>query len=122
MNLAYPYCFDARGQTADSAGALHIRDVIEQVLFTAPGERVMRPDFGSGAARLVFAPNSVELASATQMLIQAALQQWLSELIIVQGVVVQADDDTLSITVQYTIRSTERVEQQTFQRGLGVGP
>ena len=74
---------------------MHVRDLIEQVLFTAPGERVMLPDFGSGAARLVFAPNSVEFASATQMLVQASLQRWLGELIVVQGVTVAADDATL---------------------------
>ena len=39
----------------------HIRDLIEQVLFTSPGERVMRPDFGAGLLALVFEPNSVEL-------------------------------------------------------------
>src|SRR6266853_43191 len=110
MNLAYPYCFDARGQTADSADALHIRDLIEQVLFASPGERVMRPDFGSGVAQLVFAPNSVELASATQMLIQGALQQWLGELITVMGVSVEADDAILSVTVRYGIRRTDQLQ------------
>ena len=81
----------------------------------------MRPDFGSGAARLVFAPNGVELASATQMLIQAALQQWLNTLIEVQGVNVQATDASLLITVQYAIRTTGDVVQQTFQRTLRSG-
>ena len=64
----------------------HIRDLIEQVLFTAPGERVNRPNFGSGLLQLVFAPNSDELAAATQFLVQGALQQWLGDLIQVEGV------------------------------------
>ncbi len=121
MNLAYSYQFGSDGRTAQSSDAVHVRDLIEQVLFTAPGERVMLPDFGSGAARLVFAPNSVELAAATQMLVQASLQRWLGELIVVQGVTVAADDATLTITIQYLLRSTEQVELQTFQRPLG-GP
>ena len=122
MNLGYPYQFSPLGRTAEAADARHIRDLIEQVLFTIPGERVMRPDFGSGVAQLVFAPNSVELASATQMLIQGALQQWLGELIVVQGVRVEAADAVLAITVQYSIRLTDEVQVQTFTQPLGGGP
>src|SRR6266851_2308926 len=113
MNLAYPYRFAPLGRTAEAADEPHIRDLIEQVLFTLPGERVMRPTFGSGVAQLVFAPNSAELASATQMLIQSALQQWLGELIAVQGVRVEADDAVLSITVQYSIRRSDQLQVQT---------
>src|SRR5262245_55665929 len=119
MNLAYPYRFDTRGRTAETNDERHVRDLIEQVLFTAPGERVMLPTFGSGVAQLVFAPNSVELASATQMLVQAALQQWLGDLIIVQAVNVEADEATLKVTVQYGIRQTDQLRVDTFQRTLG---
>jgi uncharacterized protein len=119
MNLAYPYQLAPLGRTAEAADEPHIRDLIEQVLFTLPGERVMRPTFGCAVAQLVFAPNSTELASATQMLIQSALQQWLGELIAVQGVRVQADDATLSITVQYGLRRSDQLQVQTFQRALG---
>src|SRR5437879_3966157 len=102
MNLTYPYGFDHRGRTGEAVDERHIRDLIEQVLFTAPGgERVMLPDFGSGVSQLVLAPNSVELAGATQMLVQSALQRWLGDLIAVQTVRVEADDATLNVTVQY---------------------
>jgi hypothetical protein len=121
MNLAYPYRFDARGRTAEINDEKHIRDLIEQVLFTAPGERVMLPDFGSGVAQLVFAPNSVELASATQMLVQAALQQWLGDLIVIQAVNVEANEATLNVTVQYSILHSDQLKIQTFQRSLGGG-
>jgi len=82
----------------------------------------MRPDFGSGVAQLVFAPNSVELASATQMLIQGSLQQWLGEVIVVQGVRVEANDAVLEITVQYSIRSNDQMQVQTFTQPIGGGP
>jgi hypothetical protein len=121
MNLAYPYQFDHRGRTAEATDERHIRDLIEQVLFTAPGERVMLPDFGSGVGQLVFAPNSVELASATQMLVQSALQRWLGDLIAVQAVRVEAVEATLNVTVQYSIRQTDQIQIETFQRTLG-GP
>src|SRR5215203_7393742 len=109
-HVDFPYRFDGRGRTAVTEAVDHIRDLIEQVLFTAPGERVMRPDFGSGLMQLVFTPNSPELASATQMLVQSALQQWLDELIAVQGVRVEADDAVLSVTVQYVVRRTDEVQ------------
>lgn len=122
MNVDFPIRFDTLGRTADTGDDDHIRDLIEQVLFTIPGERVMRPDFGSGVTQLVFAPNSAELASATQMLIQGSLQQWLGELIVVQGVRVEAIDAMLSITVQYSIRLTDQVQVQTFTQPAGGGP
>lgn len=119
MNLAYPYRFDGRGQTAESTDAAHVRDLIEQVLFTAPGERVMRPSFGSGVAQLVFAPNSTALASATQMLVQGALQQFLANLIAVRAVSVEADDNILSVTVQYSVRGSGQLQVQTFRSPAG---
>ena len=77
------------------------------MLLTAPGERVMRPTFGSGVMQLVFAAASPEVAATTQFLVQGALQQWLSELISVDAVDVQAQDGTLLITVQYIERRSQ---------------
>jgi phage baseplate assembly protein W len=117
MNLRYPYHFDERGRSAEAAEEEYIRGLIEQVLFTAPGERLMRPDFGSGLMQLVFAPNSVELAATTQFLAQGALQQWLGNLIAVDAVEVEAVDSTLSVTVRYAIRRTGAGQVAAFQRG-----
>jgi phage baseplate assembly protein W len=102
-DLDFPYRFDARGRTATTTRDDHIRDLIEQLLFTAPGERVMRPDFGSGLLALVFEPNSATLAATTQMLVQAALQQHLGGLIAVQAVEVRNDDGALRVDVRYTV-------------------
>jgi phage baseplate assembly protein W len=99
----FPYQFDGRGLTATTALENHVRDLIEQVLFTSPGERVMRPDFGSGILELVFEPNSTALAATTQMLVQGALQQYLSHLIAVQGVDVENVDSALMVTVRYAM-------------------
>src|SRR5689334_7621966 len=114
MNLGYPYRFDPRGRTAEAPDDRHIRDLIEQVLFVNPGERVMRPDFGSGLAQLAFAPSSAELAGATQMLIQSALQRWLGDLIAVEEVAVDASGPVLGITVQYRTRGSDQSQVQTF--------
>jgi phage baseplate assembly protein W len=111
MNVSFPYRFDGRGRTSEADDATHFRDLIEQVLFTAPGERVNRPDFGSGLMRLVFAPNGDELAAATQFLVQGALQQWLGDVIRVDEVEVGSEDAVLFVAVKYTVRRTG--EQQS---------
>jgi phage baseplate assembly protein W len=120
MNIDYPFRFDNSGRTAAADEDNHIRDLIEQVLFTAPGERVNRPDFGSGLMQLVFAPNSSELATATQFLVQGSLQQWLGDLIEVNEVRVESDDSKLLVTVEYTVRRTQQRQTAQFSRGGGL--
>ncbi|NTW06408.1 MAG: GPW/gp25 family protein [Syntrophaceae bacterium] len=118
MNIDYPYQFNNVGRTADTTTEDHIRDLIEQVLFTAPGERVNRPTFGSGLMQLIFAPINDALAATVQMSVQGSLQQWLGDLIRVEEVQVQSDDSTLRIQVQYTVIKT--MERRTAQFARGV--
>jgi phage baseplate assembly protein W len=108
MDLKFPYQFNNLGQTAQTSYEEHIRMLIEQVLFTSPGERVNRPDFGSGLLKLVFEPNSTEMAATTQFLVQGSLQQWLGHLIEVNAVQVNTIDSVLEVVVSYTIRSTQQ--------------
>ena len=118
VEVDFPFHMDERGRTAaPSDDAEHVRDLLEQLLFTAPGERVMRPDFGSGVAQLLFEPNSPELAGTVEMLVQGALTQWLSELIVVSAVRVEAVESTLSVTVTYARRDDDRQQIQTFAFG-----
>ena len=81
MNINFPFKFDGRGQTAAANESQHIRQMIEQLIFTSPGERVNLPTFGSGVLQLIFAPNSPELAATVQFTMEAAVQQWLGDLI-----------------------------------------
>lgn len=114
--LDYPYNIDGRGRTATAARDAHIRDLIEQVLFTSPGERVNRPDFGCGLLALVFAANSAELAAASQFLVQASLQQWLGDMLVVEGVSVEAADSSLRVAVQYVVKRSGEREVAEFAR------
>lgn len=117
MPLSFPYRMDAAGRTATSADTkAWVREVLEMVLFTAPGERVMRPSFGTGIHQLVFEPASEEVAAATQHLVHSALQQWLSDWLEVEHVAVEVVDSTLSVTVRYRVRSTGTVERTTLTR------
>jgi len=119
-NLRYPYQIDGRGRSAEAGEEDYIRGLIEQVLFTSPGERVMRPDFGSSVMQLVFAPNSSELAATTQFLIQAALQQYLGNLIRLDGVEIESVDSILRVIVRYAIRRTGTSQEAEFTRAGGL--
>jgi len=116
MNIDFPFHFDGRGRTASTDDDDHIRDMIEQLLFTNPGERVNRPDFGSGVLQLVFAPNSAELAATCQFTMQAALQQWLGDLIEVQALEVTSEGSQLFIALQYLVRRTNQSLVAQFTR------
>jgi len=116
VNVNFPYLFDGRGRTADP-GQDYVIQLIEQVLFTSPGERVNLPDFGSGLLQLPFAPNSPEMAAATQFSVQAALQKWLSNYVKVQSVVASVNESTLTVSVTYTPLNSDVTQVQTYVFG-----
>ncbi len=118
-HLDHPWHIDATGRTAQTDDAGHLRDLIEQVLFTAPGERVMRPDFGSGLLGLVFEPNSSTLAATTQVLVQGALQQHLGHLIALRAVNVEPVDSRLEVTVQYVVLRDRSAQEARFDFAAG---
>ena len=116
MNVNFPYQFDGRGRTLDPSND-YVVQLIEQVLFTSPGERVNLPDFGSGLLQLAFAPNSMEMAAATQFAVQGALQKWLGGNVKIQSVVASAQDAVLTVTVTYSLLTTDVTQVQTFVYG-----
>lgn len=116
MEIAYPFHIDGRGRSAEAGGHEHIRQMIEQVLFTTPGERVNRPEFGSGLLQLVFEPSSQELATATEATVQGALQRWLGDVIQVEAVKVESVESTLRVIVRYLVRRTQERQVAQFSR------
>jgi phage baseplate assembly protein W len=115
MNVGFAYHVDGRGRTVEAENDdAHIRDMIEQLLFTVPGERVNRPDFGCGLLQLVFAPNSPELAATLQVLVQGALQQWLGTRLRIDAVQVDSVDATLTVQVRYTVLATQASRVASF--------
>ncbi len=118
MNIDFPFHFDSRGRTASTGDDDHIRDMIEQLLFTNPGERVNRPDFGSGLQRLIFGSNSPEVAAALKFTLQATLQRWLGDLIELQALEVTSEDSTLNILVQYVVRRNNQQQVAQFTRAV----
>ena len=118
--LDHPFHLDTRGHTAETNYDDHIRDLIHQILFTNPGERVNRPDFGCGLKQLVFMPNSDALAATTQFLVQGALQRWLENYIQVEQVEVRSEEEKLMVTVVYTHRNDGEKRQATFTGGGAI--
>lgn len=121
MEIAYPFAINQRGRTAEAPNDEHIRNLIEQVLFTMPGERVNRPTFGSNIRQIIFAPNSSELVTATQFLLQGALEQWLGDVIQVQAIEATtissiSDGDSVQVIVQYIVRRTQQQQVVQFTR------
>jgi hypothetical protein len=116
MNIDFPFRFDSRGRTATASDDAHICAMLEQLIFTSLGERVNRPDFGSGVLQLIFTPNSPELAAAVQFTIQGAIQRWLGDLIELQGLDVHSEDARLTIEVKYVIRRTQQTQTGRFVR------
>lgn len=114
MQFAYPFKFDKNGRTATTSDPSHIEQMIEQVLFTSLGERVNRPTFGGGVNQLVFAPLSDSLVQTTQKLVNGSLQQWLGDLIVVQSVVVTAQESEMQIVITYLVRQTQQQQVATI--------
>ncbi len=115
MNIDFPYSFDRRGRTAETTYLDHIRDMVEQVLFTSPGERVNRPDFGSGLLQLVYETNNLELAETVQLTMRGALDRWLGDVIEVHELQVESVDATLRVDLTYLVRrSGELIENEHF--------
>jgi phage baseplate assembly protein W len=90
--------------------------MIEQLIFTRPGERVNRPDFGSGLMHMVFSPNTPELAAALQFTLQAALDRWLGDVIDIERLEVMSEDAVLSVDIGYKIRRTGATGTVTLPR------
>jgi phage baseplate assembly protein W len=117
--IDYPFDFDARGRTALTDPADHIRDMIEQFLFTRAGERVNRPEFGGGLLNVLFEPNSEALGATLQRAAQAGLQQYLGDLITVQILVASNEDAVLRVDVRYLVRGTGEARTESFERSTG---
>lgn len=109
--LKYPYSVSGSGLPNTTTGDDHLRDLILQVLFTNPGERVNLPEFGAGIQRLVFEPSSDALRATAQFLIATNLQRWLGDRINVEQATVSSEigeENTVTIEIIYTVLKTQQ--------------
>ncbi len=115
-SIEYPFQFDGRGRTALAGDTDHIEQMIEQVLFTSPGERVNRPTFGCGLLQMPFEPNDDRLQQTMEFLIRGSLSQWLGTLIDTQSINVSRNENVFSVDITYVIRKTKRAQSASFER------
>lgn len=113
-HVRFPLGFDTAGRTATADDPAYLRALIEEVLFTRPGERVNRPDFGSGLLQMVLAPADEVLAATTELTVQSALQRWLGDLIDVQSTSVRAEGERLVVEIAYAVRGSDRTGVEEF--------
>jgi len=113
--LSFPFWMDGAAPALDSRSA-HIRGQIEQVLFTLPGERVFRPEFGAGLKALVFEPNDTPLWQITQRRLLASLAEALQGEVDPKSISVDVsgDDASLNIAISYTLAAIGQRENQIF--------
>jgi phage baseplate assembly protein W len=121
LNFSFPYAIGADGRTATDTVETHVRNMIEQLLLTNPGERVNRPDFGGGAFQLIFAPNSAELAATLQLTLQASLQRYLADILIVEKFAITAEDEKLLVVLNYVLRQTGEAATAQVELAQGGG-
>jgi phage baseplate assembly protein W len=117
-HIRFPLRIDGRGRTAVGSYEQHIEDLLEQLLFTNMGERVNRPDFGSGLLQMTFAPGGDELAAATRFLVEGAVQQWLGDVLLLEAVDATQEDGRLTVRVAYRVRRTQDRRQVVLERPL----
>ena len=108
--LNLPFGLTAEGATATADEDRVIRQRLEQILFTSPGERVMLPEFGCGVRDLVFAGNNQTLAAATEFTVAKALQSHMGDRVMINAVDVVNEGEKLFVHIVYT--KTRDLQQQ----------
>ena len=115
-HFPFPFAFDRRGRTAGVDEPAHVRQMIEQLLFTNPGERLNRPDFGSGLLQLVHSPNSEVLAATLEAGVHGALERWLGDVLEVHNLQVESIDNRLVVELTYSLLRTQELRTEKFER------
>jgi uncharacterized protein len=117
VEVGFPFRVSRYGRLADPDYPRHVEEMIELVLFTAPGERVNRPEFGCGLLEVIFSPNDDAAATATQYLVRGALQRWLGDVVTVREVAVEPKGGSLTVRIAYTLLADRSERTSTFDSG-----
>lgn len=120
--LAFPYSFGAEGRsdTVGYGSDEHLRDLLELLILTLVGERVMRPDLGSPALQMVFGQGEGATALALKATLEAAISQWLDHVLKLRNLTASyvENEGTLEIAVEYESRRTGVVSDAVIRAGL----
>lgn len=119
-HLSFPFRIGRDGRTAqvDTLSA-HVRDELIQLILTNLGERAFVPDFGGGIRRLVFEGINDTTAGMTKAMLTQAISRWLAHRIVLEELLVAAENETIYIEIRYRIQGTEDTRVMKFQRSGG---
>jgi hypothetical protein len=117
--MAFPFRLEPEG-AATSTRMEHIREQVAQVLFTSPGARVFRPDFGFGARRHVFEPNAAPLWELARSRLFGSLAEALAGEVDPKTLKVEVgpgpgQPEVLLVSITYTIAALQKEESHSFQ-------
>jgi phage baseplate assembly protein W len=116
VEVGFPFKINSYGRIAEPDYELHVQQMIELVLFTAPGERVNRPEFGCGLLQVLYGPDTQNMASAVDFLVKTALQRWMSDVIHATKVEVQAGENgALKVSLTYLLLRDREVRVAVFE-------
>ena len=116
MQIAFPYVFDIHQATGLADERAHIRQMLEQLLFTMPGERVNRPDYGCAVQRMVFAPANSEVVATLQTLIESEIHRRLGDVLTLRRLEVSASDGVLEVLIEYRLPLDDAPWSERFVR------
>ncbi len=116
--MSFPFRIGENG-AEKSTRAQHIREQIMQVLFTSPGERVFRPDFGFGARQHVFEPNAIPLWEAVQSRLHGSLTEALAgevdpKTLQVEVGATKDNPEQLLVRISYVLAALQKEEKHEF--------
>lgn len=116
-SMAFPPQLDGERRVAWSVAADNIRESIQIILTTEPGERVMLPDFGAGLKRFLFEPNTVPTHRLMEQKISQALALWEPRVgVEAIDILVDAEEaKTCWITIRYFLVVNQQRDQVQFR-------
>lgn len=116
MHLNFPFTVRRGVPAPPPTHDAYVEQLIEQVLFTVPGERVNRPDFGCGVQNMVFQPGNSELVAAALFIVRSQLEMQLAGIIRVESVTAEMVGGELHVTANYFDVADARRRTARFRR------
>ncbi len=115
FDVSFPLRIDNRGRMATAGYETHVREMLEQLLFTQPGERVNRPDFGTPISAAIFDRPTDELISSLEFQVSTSVQRFMGEVVSLENVSIDVVDDQIEIILTYTIIALNQSTEERFR-------
>ncbi len=112
VGVSFPVKADENGAIATTAYEASVRQSIWLILSTAKGERVMRPNFGSGIYDLVFEMQTAATSGQISQMVREDLLLWEPRIDVLNVQIIpqsNSDGELLLINIDYQVRVTNNI-------------